>query len=535
MADILDHRGLPIRTGDLRQPVATPQITRMRSPFSAQIGELTPEWLAMTLRQCEYGQYPERYLALAEAMEERDLHYRSVLGTRKMAVAGLEFMIEAASERRADVKTADLCREIFAADEFADVLIDLLDGLGKGFAVAEIEWDTGGAWRPARMLWKDPRWFGFPLDNPYWPHLIDGGNLLPLDPYKFIVHIPKLKSGLPLRGGLARAAAWGFMAKNFTVKDWLAFSEVYGMPLRLGLYPPGSNQTDIDVLMEAVAAIGSDFAGVIPDSMKLELKESGSKSASADIYLKLAEYLDKQMSKAVLGQTETADATPGRLGNAQEANAVREDILRFDARQVIVTLKRDLLTPLVRLNYGPDAALPTLRVAGLPDHEDKKLLIEAVKTFVPMGLKAEAGWMRDKFDIPDPGEDAELLTAPQASVPNPAPASPSSDNPPAQARHAAGCPHCAAHAQGDPAPANPAAQTVGAYTDQLEQAAADPLRAMLDAIRREAHAAESLEALRDRLLNLYGNLDADSLREVMTMGFALSALAGHYQVQQEGE
>jgi phage gp29-like protein len=548
---LADAKGQPVRTGDLRQEVATPQLTRMRTPYAAYIGEITPEWLAMTLRLCEHGQNPERYLALAEVMEERDLHYRSVLGTRKMALTGREIIVEPFSTSRQDRKIADFVREVLSADEFADVVGDQQDALGKGFSVGEIIWDVSGSeWRPARIAHKDPRWFGFPLESPYWPCLRDGGALVPLTPYKFIVHVPKLKSGLPLRGGLARAAAWSFMAKNFTQKDWLAFSEVYGMPLRLGKYPIGAEQDHIDILTDAVSAIGSDFAGVFPENMSIELKESGSKGASADIYQRLCEYLDKQVSKATLGQTETADATPGRLGAAKEKNEVRHDILRFDARQNLVTNKRDLILPLVRLNYGPSAALPLIHY-DLPDTDDKELLIKAVQAFVPMGMQVDEDWARAKFGIPKPAEDADLLKAPGAISPLPqgeggvgasqnshGHLSPSPQ--PSPARRGSDCPHCrTAHgaapltASAEGAEPTPHDEIVGAYADQLGEQSADALKAMLDTIRQAAELAEDLPALRDHLLAMYGELPADQLREVMSAGFALAHLAGRYQVKEE--
>ncbi len=49
----------------------------------------------------------------------------------------------------------------------------------------------------------------------------------PLLPYKFIVHVAKAKAGLPIRGGLARAAGWTYLFKNYVLKDWVTFAEVY--------------------------------------------------------------------------------------------------------------------------------------------------------------------------------------------------------------------------------------------------------------------------------------------------------------------
>lgn len=75
------------------------------------------------------------------------------------------------------------------------------------------------------------------------------------------------------------------------------------------------------------------------------------------------------------------------------------------------------------------------------------------------------------------------------------------------------------------------AEIVGAYTDQLQERAADPLKAILDTIRAAAESADDLPALRDRLLAMYGDLPKDQLREVMAMGFALANLSGRVQAR----
>ncbi|MED8409153.1 DUF935 family protein, partial [Escherichia coli] len=62
---------------------------------------------------------------------------------------------------------------------------------------------------------------------------VDG---VPLTPGKFIVHQPRLKSGLPLRNGLARLVAVMYMLKSFTVRDWWAFAEKFGIPVTVGKY-----------------------------------------------------------------------------------------------------------------------------------------------------------------------------------------------------------------------------------------------------------------------------------------------------------
>lgn len=154
----LDAYGRPVQTARLREEQAGPtlQAVRRRDALHPAAG-LTPGRLASILRS-SIDSTPEDYLALAEDMEERDLHYASVLQTRKLQVAGLQVTVEAAGDDARSIEIADFVREALARDDFDTELFDMLDAIGKGFSCVEIIWDTSGKqWMPARLAWRDPR------------------------------------------------------------------------------------------------------------------------------------------------------------------------------------------------------------------------------------------------------------------------------------------------------------------------------------------------------------------------------------------
>jgi phage gp29-like protein len=357
MADspIVDTRGRPIRKAELKQELAAPSMTGVRQVWHNGIAShLTPDRLGSILRAAENNDGHD-YLTLAEEMEEREPHYASVIGTRKRAVSGLDVVVEAASDDPADVKLADAVRDLVRDAAFSTLIEDLLDALGKGYSVAEILWQTRGReWWPREYVWRDPRFFRFDQATGRELRLIDLDNVaqgIALAPYKFIVHRPRLKTGVTLRGGLARLVAVSYMAKSYTLTDWLAFAEVFGMPLRLGRYNANAKPDEVDILRAAVANLGSDAAAILPEGMKIEFKEIANTQGGADLFKGLAEWLDKQTSKAVLGQTMTADDGSSHA-QANVHNDVREDIQRADAHHLSGTLNRDLVKPFVDLNYG---------------------------------------------------------------------------------------------------------------------------------------------------------------------------------------
>ena len=268
--------GRPVRKRDLTREAGRPTLTGVRQTWRHEsvASGLTPRRLAAILRTADDGDGRQRdYLTLAEEIEERDPHYAAVLGVRKRAVSGLEPSVEAATDDAGDIELADAVRGLIQEPAFGELLDDCLDALGKGFSAVEIIWERGAEWWPARYEWRDPRFFTFDREDGRTLRLLDEADSfrgLDLAPYKWIVHVPRLKSGLPMRGGLARLVAISYMVKAYTVTDWTAFAEVFGMPLRLGRYGPNATEADIHKLITAVANLGTDAAAVLPDSMRVE-------------------------------------------------------------------------------------------------------------------------------------------------------------------------------------------------------------------------------------------------------------------------
>jgi phage gp29-like protein len=409
---------------------------------------LTPERLTGIMQQAEFGD-PYLYLELAEEMEEKDLHYLAVLGTRKNAVAQLDLIVRAASSGAEDQRAAAMVREMICEGpiQLDSVLFDVLDAVGKGFSATEIMWDTSGReWFPAQLKWRDPRWFAFdwisgeevlvrtlkgemiPVEGDAaaaQPTHFGGEGILsslrggigiqpmtaPLAPYKFVTHFAKAKAGLPIRGGLARAAGWSYLFKNYILKDWVTFAEVFGQPLRVGKYHPGASEKDKQALLSAVSRIGTDAAAIMPESMVIEFTEAHQNGGS-ELYQNFCQYLDAQVSKAVLGQTLTTEMPPsgGSRAAAQVHEGVRRDIMNADARRLAATLARDLVRPIVELNMGPQRQYPKIEL-GLPDDSDVKVFAEIVAMLADRGLRVGQKTILDKLGIAEAAEGEAVLGA----------------------------------------------------------------------------------------------------------------------------
>lgn len=525
---IVGADGEPIELALLGEEIATGGLTSVRQVWVDSIARgLTPARLTSILERAARGDADD-YLTLAEEMEERDPHYASVLGTRKRAVSSLPITVEAASDSAEDQRNAEFVKEMTERPEFVHTVEDLLDGLGKAYSVVEIVWNRGSQWTPMTFEHRDPRWFRWDEETGRELRLRDAKNPvfgIPLPAFKFIVHKPRIKTGLQVRSGLARLCAFSWICKAYALKDWLAFAEVFGLPIRLGKYGPGASRDDVNVLKRAVAAIGSDAAAVLPESMKIEFVTGPQIGAGNDLFRVLSDWLDRQISKAVLGQTSTSDAQSAGLGSNQANvhNDVRGDIQAADARDLAATLNRDLVRPAIDLNFGPQKAYPRI-CFHIAEPEDLKGLADSLDKLVPLGLEVEQSVIRDKFGLPEPAKGAKLLGVPAPPPPPvPAPTRPLDPNTPALNRR------IALNADGSPVAA-PVNDATAAQTERLAREADATLQGWLASVRGLLDQVQSLEEFRDRLIELYPQMPVGQFSELMGDALAAAELAGRYDI-----
>lgn len=405
-SSILGPDGRPIVLKTLSEEIATPTVAGVRRTHEERVATgLTPERLGTILRDAAEGN-ARSYLTLAEEMEERYLHYASQLQTRRLAIESVDPTIEA---NGGATKIIDAIEELINDDGFLEARGHLPDAINKSYAVCEMMWEyERKALRPVAYLDRDARFFQ--MDRLSLRNLrlaVDGsieGEELP--EAKFIRHIPRTRLGLPLRRGMARPAAWAYLIQQFGLQDWAAFSEVYGMPLRVGKYNAGASGADKRTLLKAVASIANDAAAIIPAGMDIEFHEVNGSNGSA-VFGGLLEYVDKQISKLVVGQTMTSD-DGSSLGQAKIHNEVRLELLRADCRQLAITINRDLIKPFVDLNFGPQEKYPFLQLP-VPDPEDVEALSGALGTLVPLGLRVKQAQIREKLGLSDPQDGDEIL------------------------------------------------------------------------------------------------------------------------------
>jgi len=551
VSSILGPDGKPIEydVDVLGRDITTPVLGGVRQLMDGHPAQgLDPVRLARIMRDAEQGNAQAQH-ELAEEIEEKDLHYQGVLGTRKRAVAQLDITVEAASDDDPeDQDNADFVRAWLDRDTLEDELFDILDAVGKGFSATEVIWDLGDkAWLPIGLERADQRFFEFdPIDGKTLRLKggVDGTAGLPeeLKAFKYIIHAHPAKSGLAIRGGLIRGIAWAYLFKNIALKDWTIFAEIYGQPLRVGKYGPSSTNQERAALLRAVQDIGTDAAAIIPASMMIEFT-NGMAAGNYEVYFKLLTYLDDLESKAVLGQTGTTDAKPAGLGSGlgNVHNEVRGDIKRSDAKKLAATINKTLVRWIVDFNKGPpkSGAYPRVKI-GQSDVFTKEDM-DILGDFVDRGGEVEMSVVRDRIGYPDPPEKAKdgkpvkLMKPAAKASPNPAPVG--------QAGPAPGPEGAAAATLASEAGlqglmrglklGRALSMSPGAPADAIDAAVADmadqwqPVMApMFDPLQKAFDAATSYEDLKTRLLAAVDKMDVRAMAELLAEAQFMARMAG---------
>ncbi|GLK85699.1 DUF935 domain-containing protein [Ancylobacter defluvii] len=536
---ILDIDGKPIdKAALLDERKAVPTLTGVRSPISGHPADgLRPDRLAAIHRAAASGD-PLRYFELAEDIEERDPHYLAVLSTRKRQVSQIPVTVVAAGEDSQLEEHADFVRQWLATNVLAESQFDMLDAIGKGLSILEIEWEARPGWVTPRCLhWCDPRWFALDDVSLDEPLLYDAnGTKEPLDPNRYVVHRHKAKSGLSIRGGLARIASWSWMYKAFTLRDWNIFVQNYGMPIRIGKYDGAASEADKETVFQAVRSIAGDLAAIIPASMSIEFVEVKNAADGSALYEKRADWMDRQISKLVLGQTATTDAAPGSHAIGSTHRLVQEDLERFDAALLSATLNRQLIRKMVAFTFGPQEKYPTL-VIGRPDELPIGVVVEALAKLGPLGLEVEESQVLDRLGFTAKAESVDGKTGGKpvrviggrAPAPAPVPADPAvppAKQPPAQPPTLHGrllASLIELHA------AEP--DHVELLTNRLSAEAAGAIAGLSLQVRSQFEAASDMTDLMARIDRL--KLDAGELREVMGRAMALAYMVGQAAIVDE--
>lgn len=420
MVTLYDQFGRKIEKAKKPERTPLPVAPILESQRNYVADGITPERLAILFKDADQGRIDSQ-AELFDQLEERDGHLLAERDKRKNTILANTFKLEPASEEARDIKVMEFVQDFIDNEaEWDDVIVSMQDAVGKGYACHELHWDVSeGQAVPEKFEFIEQRRFTFVDESGLkarFPRLLTDNDSMggEIPAWRIMMHRYGGMSGHPVSSGIYRVASWMVLFKHYAIKDWLTFSELFGMPLRLGKYKSGATEDERRALEQAVRSLGSDAAGVISDQTLIEFIETSS-TTSTDLWKQLASFCNAEMSKAILGGTLTTEVDgKGSYAAANTHNDVRIDLLDADGRAIASTVRNQLIKPLVGFNFGWDTLLPkySSKYAAREDLEKKANWVEKVisKVAVPVS------WLRREFNIPEQDGDEEMVGGPSSQT-----------------------------------------------------------------------------------------------------------------------
>lgn len=342
-----------------------------------------------------------------------DAHVTSVVQTRKLGTLRRGFRFKAGSihdeepTAEAERLRRDLLEDLERVDLY-NLISEILDAPYYGFTPVEILWRADrGRLRIADLVAKPRKWFGFDNENRARFVAIDNpeGELPPFAKFVFARHFPTYENPYGLR--LLSRCFWPVTFKRGGIKFWVTFAEKYGMPFLFGRYPKGTTPSEKKELLDNLHSMVQDAVAIGPEGSTLELIEGGGKSSGAT-YKSLVAAMDGEISKAVMGQTLTAETSErgGAYSQSKTHEAVLE-VYREADEKLVKTAMEDIGWYYGQVN-APGVPTPVFSwweeedpQAGFAER-DKTLSEGGRFRFTKKYYMRRYAFQEDDFDLADP-------------------------------------------------------------------------------------------------------------------------------------
>ena len=360
-----------------------------------------------------------------------DPHVFACTQSRKAGVLSLDWEINRGLDKD---QNAEDVENLLKKLDIQKLMSDILDATQFGFQPLEIIWkrDKSGHIMPERVTAKPPEWFCFDDDNNLKFRTKENyyGEIVPNKKFLLAQNNPTYNN--PYGDRTLSRVFWNVTFKKGGLKFWVVFTEKYGMPHLIGKHPRGSTKEETNSLADMLEDMVQDAIAVIPDDSSIEIQEA-SKSSSAEIYEKLIDKMNTEISKAILGQTLTTEI--GSTGSYAASNThmqVRQDIIDSD-KKLVEGVINQLIQWIYEINFA-NAEVPVFELYEPEDvdltlaQRDKILSDTGVKFtkeyFIKnYGLEEEDFEIREDIIPPSPNfkefkEEEEKLVPGQAQIEN---------------------------------------------------------------------------------------------------------------------
>ena len=326
-----------------------------------------------------------------------DAHLDAVKNKRFASITSRAWTIDGS---KGDQKKAKFVEEYLWNIDLRNVISQMLEAIGFGYAVHEIVWNTvqtdlGTLILPTAIKDRKQEWFKFDSDSKLLLQTNDGSRR-EMPERKFLVTRNRPTTANPYGNAVYSRCFWPLAFKKGGLKFWMLFVEKYGMPKAIGKVPPTATEKEQQDFLKMLVGLVRDAVAVIPQTGSVELLEAG--AANANPHKAIVDWADQAMSKAWLGETLTTEQTSsgGTQAMATVHNDVRSDLALDDAAMVESSINQ-LIRWIYEINWPTEKVIPWMNIILPEDMQQARLDRDAKLT--QLGVKFNAQYITDVYGI----------------------------------------------------------------------------------------------------------------------------------------
>lgn len=337
-----------------------------------------------------------------------DAHVGAVADSRKSGVEKLEWEIDRGKSKSRQAKIiTELFENVLDVDK---IITEILDAPLFGYKPLEVMWKKMGNFiLPASVVGKPPEWFHFNGENELLFKTRNNWNGEKLPPMKFLLAQNDASYENPYGKRVLSRCFWPVTFKRGGYKFWVVFLEKYGMPFIVGKHPRGNDDAQINNLLDMLENMVQDAVAAIPDDSSIEFKESPGRASSSSLYKDFLDYSNMEISKAVLGQTLTTQMQgTGSYAASDTHMQVRKDIVDSD-KKIVEGVFNKLIHWITEINFGNQNNMP--RFTMYEEEDVDKVQADRDQVLTQTGVKftkkyfiKNYGFDEEDFDISDMGQ-----------------------------------------------------------------------------------------------------------------------------------
>ncbi len=432
-----------------------------------------------------------------------DAHLDAVKNKRFASITSRAWTIDGS---KGDQKKAKFVEEYLWNIDLRNVISQMLEAIGFGYAVHEIVWNTvqtdlGTLILPTAIKDRKQEWFKFDSDSKLLLQTNDGSRR-EMPERKFLVTRNRPTTANPYGNAVYSRCFWPLAFKKGGLKFWMLFVEKYGMPKAIGKVPPTATEKEQQNFLKMLAGLVRDAVAVIPQTGSVELLEAG--AANANPHKAIVDWADQAISKAWLGETLTTEQTSsgGTQAMATVHNDVRADLALDDAAMIESSINQ-LIRWIYEINWPNEKEIPWMNII-LPEDLQEARLNRDIK-LTQLGVKFNAQYITDIYGIDEKYFEMTEVQ-PQGGMF-------------AEGPEKKGKVRSTSHEL---------RKQVNAFTEHLEDECEKV--DILAPIRELVENAKSLEEVRDKLIGCYAEMPMEKIAEEMEQAFLAADLAGRFSI-----